>query len=137
MKEIVPYLIFNGNCREAMTFYKECLDADLDLSPVEGSPAEKDMPEAFRDHIMHAVLQKNNCRIMASDDLTGGTTAQGESVWLSIDCESAEEVEKYYNRISGGGQITMPLQDTFWNARFGMVKDKYGINWMFNYDLPA
>lgn len=135
MKEVAPYLNFNGNCREAMTFYKKCLGGELNLMPFGDAPIET--PAGAKDKIMHSTLQVGNAYIMASDAMPGQATQAGTNVHLSINCESSAEVDKLFKALSENGRVTMPLQDTFWGARFGMVADQFGINWMFNYDKKS
>ena len=134
MKDITPYFTFNGSARQAMTFYKEVLGGDLELMTFENSPTE--VPADAKDRIMHATLSNGTITLMASDTMPNQTTTNGNSVSLSINCSSVEEIDRLYNSLSEGGEITMPLQDTFWGARFAILTDKFGICWMFNYDYP-
>lgn len=134
MKDITPYLTFNGTCRQAMTFYKDTLGGDLQLMDFASSPM--DVPDEAKNHIMHAILTNNGVTVMASDTMPDQTVTNGNSVSLSINCQSVEEINHLFNSLSDGGQITMPLDDTFWGARFGMLTDKFGTCWMFNYDYP-
>jgi PhnB protein len=136
MKEINAYLIFNGNCREAMTFYQKCLDADLHMFPFSEMPGDKVPPEA-KDRLMHARLTKGPAVLMASDNMPGMPFHQGDNFSVSLDCESVQEIEKVFNALSEKGKVTMPLQETFWAARFGMFTDRFGINWMLNFGMPA
>jgi PhnB protein len=87
--------------------------------------------------IMHCAIRKDRFLIMASDsrDKKGGIVT-GNNVQISVGFESQEEIDRTFAAISAGGTITMPLQDTFWGARFGMCTDKFGVSWMFNYDRP-
>ncbi len=131
---IAPYLNFNGNCREAMNFYKECLGGELvimDFDQASGMPAGTA-------GVMHANLVSDGIVIMASDCPPNATAITfGTSVSLSINCASREQVDKFFNALGKGGTAIMPLEDTFWGAYFGMLTDKFGIHWMFNYDDPA
>jgi PhnB protein len=137
MKQTVPFLTFNGNCREAITFYQKCFDAELSIMPVSSAPF--DAPPAAKDLIMHATLTKGSEFLMAADTW-GGSGAppyqKGNNFSVAIQGDSLEENEKFFNALSEGGQITMPLQDMFWGARFGMLTDRFGIQWMFNCALP-
>lgn len=134
MKDITPYLTFNGNCRQAMTFYKDILGGDLELMDFASSPM--DVPDEAKNYIMHAILTSNGVTLMASDTMPNQAVTNGNSVSLSINCQSVDEINHLFNSLSDGGQITMPLEDTFWGARFGMLTDKFGTCWMFNYDYP-
>ena len=136
MKEINAYLIFNGNCREAMTFYQKCLDADLHMFPFSEMPGDKVPPEA-KDRVMHARLTKGPAVLMASDNMPGMPFHQGDNFSVSLDCESVQEIEKLFSALSEKGKVTMPVQETFWASRFGMFTDQFGINWMLNLDKPG
>ena len=85
---------------------------------------------------MHAILTSNGVTVMASDAMPNQPITNGNSVSLSINCQSVDEINQLFNSLAEGGQITMPLDDTFWGARFGMLIDKFGTCWMFNYDYP-
>ncbi|MCB0727869.1 MAG: VOC family protein [Ignavibacteriae bacterium] len=135
MTQINAYLTFDGNCREAMTFYHRCLGGYLEIIPFEGSPMAKTMPEEMLHQVMHANIRKEQLVLMASDG--GGMKGQlvkGNTINLSLNCSSDEEIEEYFNKLSEGGKITMPLAEQFWGAKFGMLTDKFGIDWMLNYD---
>jgi PhnB protein len=135
MKQITPYLIFDGNCRQAVTFYEKCLGAELHLMPFSAHPG--DYPKEAKDRIMHARLAKGQAAIlMASDTMPGMPFQQGNNFSISIDCESPEEIERLFTAFGQNGKVTMPLHDAFWGARFGMLTDQFGINWMFNLENP-
>lgn len=133
MKAIIPYLTFDGRCREAMTFYSNALGAELQLMPFADMP---DGPTATPDRIMHARFSHGAATLMASDSMPGTSQQQGNNFSISVGCESNDEVDRLYTALSEGGSRTMPPEDTFWGAYFGMLKDKFGIQWMFNYDKP-
>jgi PhnB protein len=135
MKDFTTYLIFDGNCRDAMTFYKKCLDAELDIIPFSQAPTP--MPPDTGDRTMHARLSKGKGTIMASDNMPGMPFTSGNNFSISIDCDTAEEIDKLFNAFGQNGKVTMPLQKTFWAARFGMLTDQFGINWMFNLNEPG
>jgi PhnB protein len=126
MKSVTTYLLFNGNCRQAMTFYNRCLGTDLQISPfpdAEGKPSTD--PNAG---VMHARLTRGGAPIlMASDDSQpGGSLQAGNNFSISIDCDSLVELERLFGALSQDGQVRLPLSEMFWGARFGML----------NYDLP-
>jgi PhnB protein len=135
MKEIITYLNFDGNCREAMTFYGKCLDAQLELTPF--SAMQPNLPKEAQDRIMHARLIKGSTAIlMASDIMPGMPFQPGTNFSVSVHCDSVPEIERFFGALGEKGAVTMPLQDTPWGARFGMLKDRFGIHWMFNFDHP-
>jgi len=136
MTEMNTYLTFDGNCAEAMKFYQKCLNADLQMMPFSEMPkTEGEIPAGSKDRVMHARLTKGNATLMASDTMPGHPFKMGNNFSISLNCESKKEVDDFANAFKQGGQVTMPNQDTFWGAYFGMVTDKFGINWMFNYDF--
>lgn len=134
MTQINAYIGFNGQCREAMNFYKECLGGELSLMTVEESPIAAQCPEAIKGHIVHAMLVNNGLVLMGSDMVSPDGYTKGNNVALSLNCSSEEEINNFYNRLSEGGRIIDPLKDQFWGALFGVTADKYGIVWMLNYD---
>jgi PhnB protein len=124
--------MFNGNCEEALNFYAKAFNGEIkDLNRFEGSPAEG-MSED-KQKVMHANFVAKGIFFMASDG--GKETDKGGMVQLSVNVEDAAELDKVFNAMSEGGNITMPLQNTFWGARFGMLQDRFGVNWMFNHEL--
>lgn len=137
MTQINAYLTFDKNCAEAMTFYKDCLGAELELHKVEGSPMEAHCPTAMKDMIMHASLTSGGITLMASDNLMAGELIRGNASSLSLNCSSKEELNQFFNSLSAGGQIIQPVKEQFWGAIFGMFVDKFGITWMLNFDTVA
>jgi PhnB protein len=133
MKEINAYLRFDGNCREAMTFYGKCLEVEPQLMPF--GEAAGNHPEA-KDRIMHARLAQGSAVLLASDTMPGMPFQPGNNFAIAITCESIPEIDQLFTALSEEGKVTMPLQDTFWGARFGMLTDQFGINWMFNFEHP-
>jgi PhnB protein len=135
MKELTTYLTFDGNCREAMKFYAKCLGAELELMSFSDAPME--VPKESKDRIMHAKLTKGSAVLMASDTMPGMPFQQGNNFSIAVSCESAQETERLFTAFGENGKVTMVLHETFWAARFGMLTDQFGINWMFNLDKPA
>jgi PhnB protein len=133
MKTIDPYLIFNGNCRQAMEFYADCLGAGLNIVTYAEGPGAH--PDAVKDKIMHAKLTKGQLVIMASDPHDASSVTQGNNYFLSLNCDSLEEIERLFNAVGKNGKVLLPLQDMFWGARFGMLTDQFAVNWMFSFEL--
>ncbi len=134
MKTLTTYLIFDGNCREAMTFYSKYLGGDLQLVPFSEAPGE--IHKDAKDRILHARLSKGTPILMASDNMPGEPLRAGDNFSVSVDCDSLQEIEKLFAAFSEKGTVKLPLQETFWAARFGMLTDRFGIHWMFNFELP-
>ena len=135
MAKINPYLNFNGNCEEAFNFYKSVFGGEfLDFDRFNSAPAEDQVPGVDGELIMHVSLPiGENDILMGSDspEAMGGVTP-GTNCHISLQTEGAEETDKLFNGLSAVGKITMPLEETFWGARFGMFVDKFGIPWMVN-----
>ncbi len=119
-----------GTCKAAMKFYQECLGGELTMQTFGESGQE--VPEDYRQKIMHSELKVDNIHLMASDVMPGQSVNQGDSIVLSIQLTDVKEQETIFHQLAAGGTVTMPLQDTFWGARFGMLVDKFGIHWMLN-----
>jgi PhnB protein len=132
---ILPYLHFGGNCREAMTFYHECLGGDLAMQTVGESPMAAQMPAEVQQQIMHASLMRGEVRLMASD-MMQEPPARGNTISLMLYCTSEAEIRDYFSKLSAGGTVNFPLGQQFWGATYGELTDKFGINWLLNYDNP-
>lgn len=133
MKELTTYLNFDGNAREAMTFYSKCLGAELVMFPwSEAPPGACDVPKEHKDKIMHARLTKGSTILMASDTPPGGSVQTGNNFSINVDCESRQEGDKLFSALGEKGKVTMPMQDMFWGSYWGMVTDQFGVNWMFS-----
>lgn len=135
MAKLDPYLIFNGNCREAMTFYKEIFGGELVVSTF--GEAQKDAcPAALKEKIMHARLTTPGFVLMASDSSPERNTKFGENIQLSLNFSDYEDLAETFHSLADGGNVSLPLQDMFWGARFGMLCDPFGIYWMLNCEHP-
>src|SRR5690349_5118221 len=123
MKGINPYLTFDGNAREAMTFYAKCLGGELHVQTF--AEVKMECGPGGGDRVVHARLTKDAGVLMASDTMPGMPYRPGDNFTVSVQCGSADEVERFYSALVAGGKPTMPPQDTFWNARFAMATDKF------------
>ena len=132
MTKVIPYLNFNGNCREAMTFYKECLGGDLSLQKISESPMAAQMPSEMGARILHSQLTKNEF-ILRGSDMMGQNIKNGNVIGLCLDCTDEQATHLFFSNLSAGGQIVTPLHQTFWGATYGELTDKFGINWLFNH----
>jgi PhnB protein len=132
MTQINAYLSFGGNCREAMTFYQHCFGGDLEIKTFGDAPGDM-MPGAQKDQVMHAKLSNGGLLLMASDGLQE-IPVKGNQINLNINCSSEKEINSFFEKLSEGGNVSMPLADQFWGARFGMLIDKFGIAWMLNWE---
>ena len=130
MSNIVSYLSFSGNCREAMSFYKECLGGELTLQTVAESPMAGQMPAEMGQHIMHSSLTSGGITLMAADMNSNFTT--GNAIHLCIVCDNEEQLNTYFNKLSEGGKVNHSVEK-FFAGTIGDFTDKFGINWMLYY----
>ena len=135
MQAIVPYLNFNGDAAAALAFYSNALGGSVTQSST-FADANMAQDESQKDKILHAVFEAGDLKFMVSDCPPPVTVSSGDQVSLSLNFTELEAIEKTFAALADGGNITMPIQDTFWGARFAMTKDKFGVHWMFNYDYP-
>jgi PhnB protein len=129
-----PYLNFDGQTREAMTFYHQCLGGEFFIQSF--GEANVPTPAGSEDRVMHAAVKNGNALLMASDTMPGMTFTKGNNVHVNVACESLEEIERLFKALGDGVNVVMPLEDQFWGDRFGMLIDRFGVNWMFSYHLP-
>ncbi len=130
---IQTYLTFNGNCREAMLFYKECLGGELTFQTVGESPLSDKMPAQMKEYILHATLTKGNLVLMGSDMVPQSGLIKGNAVSLSLSCSSEEDINMYYRNLAEGGTADHAIEVSFWGALFGDLTDKYGNHWLLNF----
>lgn len=133
MSTINPYLTFNGNCREAMTFYQKCLGGKLSFQTIGETTLSEKMPARMKKTILHAALKKEQFVLMGSDMVDEKGLFKGNAVSLFINCATEKEIILLYKKLSKGGEQTCPLKKTFWNALFGGLTDKYGNHWLLTY----
>ena len=131
-----PYLIFNGQCREAFLFYEQCLGGKIAYMATFGeAPPDQQLPAAMRDRIMHAMLMFDDNMLMASD-APSDKPQPASSTHLAVEAVTPEKAESLFASLSEGAHVTMPLGETFWAYRFGMLTDRFGIPWMISAGKP-
>ncbi len=131
--KLTPYIHFNGDAEEALHFYKEVFHGEIiSLNRYGDSPMTSG--EAQKNKIIHSRLQFGDNLIMISDSMEGHMMAIGGNVQLSVEVHDKVQMETVFSQLAAGGKITMPLQDQFWGATFGMLVDKFGVSWMFNHE---
>ncbi|HLK34207.1 MAG TPA: VOC family protein [Terriglobales bacterium] len=130
--QLVPYLLFNGQCEEAFKFYEKVLGGKIEaMMPHEGTPAAEHVPANWRKKIIHARMVVDDQVLMASDAPPDRYQhPQGFSVHIGV--KDAAEAERVFKALAENGKVSMPLDKTFWATRFGMVVDRFGIPWMVN-----
>lgn len=127
--QINPYLVFNGNCREAMAFYKNCLGGELTLLTVEESPMADQWPAAVQKDILHASLVRESLVLLGSDMAGPGGSIRGNTISLALNCSTEEEIEFFFSRLAEGGKVSHPLHK-FFDGTIGALTDKFGMNWV-------
>lgn len=141
MTTVNIYLNFNGNCEEAFSFYKSVFRDEFrvirkfkDIAQQEGAPFP---PKEMEDKIMHVSLSVSKETVLMGSDTDGEwfghSFHQGNNFSISINTDSKEEAGRLFYRLSDGGEVSMPMENTFWGEYFGMFTDKFGINWMISY----
>ena len=140
MATINPYLNFNRTCGPAFEFYKNVFGGEFAIfSRFKDIPGDMPVKEDEADLILHVSLPLGNGFVLMGSDrpAAAGIGTNGDNFNISINTASPEEATRIYTALSEGGTITMPLQKTFWAELFAMFIDKYGVQWMVNYDLPS
>lgn len=131
------YLMFNGNAREAIKFYEEAFGADAgqamtygDMQPPDAEP----LPEGMADLVMHAQMEVAGDWLMISDAMPNAPVTVGSNMNIAYVGKDTAAMETAFAKLSEGGEVVMPLQETPWSPLYGQVLDKYGVQWQFNYD---
>ncbi|TMW71455.1 VOC family protein [Alteribacter natronophilus] len=130
-QQAVPYFIFDGQAAEALAFYEQVFDGEVTERQTFGEADFPTPPEA-EDRILHARFRKGPLYFMVSDAFPGSPVTTGNHVALVLEMETEEEIHHYYDRLRGGGEVLMELQDTFWGATYAKVKDRFGRIWDLN-----
>jgi PhnB protein len=125
-----PYLNFNGNTAAAMKFYQSIFGGDLTMQTFGEANMAQD--PADKDRIVHAALKSGGLTLMASDTQSSAPSTEGSNYHLSLQGKDAKGLTDIFEKLSQGGKVEMPLAKQFWGDTFGMVADKFGVNWMVN-----
>ena len=132
-----PYLIFGGQCADAFRFYAGCLGGHLTMSTFGDAPGVTTMSPEARARIMHARLTIGDQMLMGSDDGRPDHPYEGvRQCAISITATDAAEAERMFAALAEGGTVTMPIAETFWAVRFGMLLDRFGVPWMVSFERP-
>ncbi len=130
-----PYLMFNGQCREAFEFYRQCLGGDLFSMTYGEAPHSEAPPTALPERILHTTLDFGENQLMGSDAPTDQPQSPS-STHLAIEADNPEHAEALFHSLGEGGRVTMPLSETFWAYKFGMCTDRFGVPWMVSAGKP-
>lgn len=131
---VIPYLHFEGQAEEALNFYKNIFNGEITMTSRYGD-APMPVDDDWKNKLMHVRLKFGDSEIYLSDGPKGYKSSKDGNIQLSLQVPDENKIEELFNKMADGGQITMPLANQFWGAKFGMLKDKYGIGWMFNCEL--
>jgi PhnB protein len=130
-----PYISFDGNAREALEFYNEIFSGTLTLSTY-GEAGQPDAPEA--DKIMHGAIETDSgLNLMAADSPPGMEVSHGDNIQVCLSGDDADELRGYWEKLSEGGTVAVPLEKQMWGDEFGACVDRFGINWMVNITQPT
>ena len=136
VREVACYLTFNGNCEEAFKVYEKVLGGKIAMKMTFGeAPGEGNTPPDWKDKIIHIRLMIGDHALMASDAPPGRFNPI-KGVFVNLGFKDPKEAERVYKALSKGGEISMPLQETFWSAKFAMFTDRFGTPWMINCEKP-
>ncbi|PPS44005.1 VOC family protein [Chroococcidiopsis sp. TS-821] len=135
--QLNPYLTFNGQCETAFKFYEQCLGGKIEAMMSYGeSPMAEEVPSEWRNKIIHASLIVNE-RVLMGSDCSPGQYEQTKGFSVLLDIDSPVKAERIFQALVANGTVRMPMQKTFWAARFGMLVDQFGIPWMINSEPAA
>ncbi|HEY7099699.1 MAG TPA: VOC family protein [Terriglobales bacterium] len=135
--QINPYLFFDGNCEEAFKFYEKATGGKIEaIMPYEGTPGANQAPPDWGKKVMHASLTIGDTRLMGSD-APGKDFKKPQGFSVALNLSDPTQAEKTFKALSDNGSIQMPIQETFWAQRFGMLTDRFGVPWMINCEKAA
>lgn len=143
MATINSYITFNGNCEEAFNLYRSVFGGEFaTISKFRDMPDDPKYPvsEEDKDKIMHVSLPISQENVLMGSDTGaewGKQYKQGNNFSISINANSREEADTFFKALSQDGEVVMPMSDTFWESYFGMLTDRFGIQWMVSYDDPS
>lgn len=132
MIKINTYLTFNGNCREAMAFYRGCFGGKLTFQTIGELPGTNQLPGAMKRFILQATLVNHQLILVGSDMVNEQGLIAGNAVSLMLRCSHKDELKSYYEKLLSGGTAIHPPENTYWGALFGMLQDRYGHQWLLS-----
>jgi PhnB protein len=132
---LIPYLTFEGNAEEAMKFYADVFGGEIIQIGRYGEMQNPDIPDDYKDKVLHGRLKFGNNLIYFSDTFPGQNVDKGSQISLSVEFESEEQINKVYEKLSQQGQVKMPLEKMFWGAKYAKLTDRFGITWDLNCQL--
>ena len=129
--QINVYLTFNGNAKEAMTFYRDVLGGELSVMKVSDTPGKDKAATESLDKVMHASLVNGSLILFATDMIAEGKYNEGNGVTMNLNCP-IDDIRNYFDKLSSGGEVIHPVKEEFWGGTFGVLRDKFGKKWMLH-----
>lgn len=133
MMSTSPYFTFNGNCREAMTFYQGCFGGILSFQRIADAPLSNALPQEMKEFILQCTLTNDQLVLMATDMVAEEGLIKGNSISVLLNFNNEQAIRECYEKLSEGGPYSRPLEISFWGGLFGSVMDKYGNHWLLSY----
>ncbi len=133
MKKLIPYIIINGHCENALNFYQDCFNGEISFQQ-KYSDTNYEVSAAFKDKIAHAEFIANQIHFFASDGFEGQKTNIGDNIAFSINFSEKSEQKKTFEKLKVGGKVTMDFSETSVNSNLATLIDKYGIHWYLNFE---
>jgi PhnB protein len=131
-QSLIPYLTFNGCCKDAMLFYEKCLGGNLELQTIADSPLANQFPVSMKSCILHATLTTSYGKLFGSD-LNNNELIIGNAISISLNCQSENELNMIFTNLSESGTIKYPVETTYYGGLLGSLTDKYGYNWFLHF----
>jgi PhnB protein len=130
--QMTPYLSFKGQCEAAFRFYEQCLGGQVEaMFRYAGTPMAEQVPADWQAKVMHGSLTVGD-QLLMGGDVAPDRYEEPRGFSLSLQIKSTADAERIFQQLAEGGRVVMPLEQTFWAARFGMVVDRFGIPWLIN-----
>jgi PhnB protein len=130
---VIPYLVFEGTTEEVMNFYAEIFGGEIVTIQRYSDGQGMEVPEDYKNKVLHGRLKIGKDLLYFSDAFPGQKVAAGNQISLSIEFDSEEKIDQAYEKLATDGNVKMPLQKTFWGAKYAKLTDQYGIGWDLNY----
>jgi PhnB protein len=131
-----PNLLFNGNAEDVLNFYRDAFGGELNVMRFAGSPVAEGLPEEWGSKVLYGTLNSPFGTLNAMDAPPGrGPKSTEGNIMISVLAKSEADIDKAFAKLAAGGEVMMPLGETFWAKRFGMVADKFGTRWMISYGM--
>jgi len=137
MATLSPYVSFAGKTAEALEFYKGVFGGEANVTLAKDGPMSQQTPPEKMDQVFHADYNAGSFRMLASDMMSGDEAPANNVISLALMTDSAEQLQEWFDKLAEGGKVVWPVRDSEWGSVYAQVVDKYGIQWMLNFDKPA